>query len=285
MALDPLVLGIVLLAALAHAGWNALVKASGGSRGGIFSVLLLTGGAFGLVAVALLPLPAREAWLFLFLSAIIHYGYYGFLLLAYRYGDLSHVYPVARGSAPLMVAAGAWVMAGEALGPAGMAGLALTSAGIMSLALENGPPRDHAAKALFFAIGTGMLIACYTVVDGLGVRASTGPISYIAWLNVLEAIPLTLWLLLRRPTSFTGLSAGAWRQGIMGGILATAAYGLVIFALSLGAMAHVSALRETSVLLAALIGTLVLRESGGNPGRRITAACLVSAGIVTLQLG
>lgn len=284
MALEPTILALVLLAAIAHAGWNALVKASG-ERGAIFSVLLLTGGAFGLVAVLVLPLPAPEAWFYLALSAVIHYGYYGFLLLAYRYGDLSHVYPLARGSAPLMVAGGAWVMAGEQIGPMGIAGLVLASGGIMSLAFENGLPRDHAAKAVFFALGTGTLIAAYTVVDGLGVRAAQAPISYIAWLNVVEAIPISLWLLARRPANFTGLSGLSWRRGIFGGVLAMAAYGLVIYALSLGAMAHISALRETSVLFAALIGTLVLRETSGSPGRRIAAAGMVSAGIVTLQLG
>lgn len=284
MALEPSILALVLLAAVAHAGWNALVKASG-ERGAIFSVLLLTGGVFGLVGVIILPLPAPEAWFYLILSAIVHYGYYGFLLLAYRYGDLSHVYPLARGSAPLMVAGGAWLMAGEQLGAMGIAGLALASGGIMSLAFENGLPRDHAAKAVFFAMGTGTLIAAYTVVDGLGVRASQAPISYIAWLNLLEAAPISLWLLARRPASFTGLTARSWRKGIFGGVLAMAAYGLVIYALSLGAMAHISALRETSVLFAALIGTLILRETSASPGRRTAAAALVSAGIVTLQLG
>lgn len=284
MALEPVVVALVLSAALAHAGWNALVKASG-ERGAIFSVLLLTGGVFGLIGAIILPPPAPEAWLYIVLSAIVHYGYYGFLLLAYRYGDLSHVYPLARGSAPLMVAGGAWVMAGEQLGVMGLAGLVLASAGIMSLAFENGLPRDHAAKAVFFAIGTGMLIATYTVVDGLGVRVSQAPVSYIAWLNLLEAIPISVWLLVRRPAGFTGLSGRSWRRGLVGGVLAMFAYGLVIYALSLGAMAHISALRETSVLFAALIGTLVLRESSGSPGRRIAAAGLVSAGIVTLQLG
>jgi len=284
MAPEPFVVVLVLFAALAHAGWNALLKASG-ERGALFSVLLLTGGVFGLVGVIVLPLPAGDAWMYLLLSAVVHYGYYGFLLLAYRYGDLGHVYPLARGSAPLMVAGGAWLMAGEQLGVTGTAGLVMASAGIMSLAFENGVPRDHAAKAVFFAIGTGMLIAAYTVVDGLGVRASGMAISYIAWLNLLEALPITLWLLVRRPAKFTGLTGRSWRLGIFGGVLAMSAYGLVIYALSLGAMAYVSALRETSVLFAALIGVLILRETSASPVRRIAAAGLVSAGIVILQLG
>lgn len=284
MAPEPIVMALVLLAALAHASWNALVKASG-QRGPIFSVMLLTGGAFGIVGVALLPLPASEAWLYLILSGMLHYAYYGFLLLAYKYGDLSHVYPMARGSAPLVVATGAWAVAGEALPPVGIAGLILASAGIMSLALEDGLPRDHAAKAVFFALGTGVLIAGYTLVDGLGVRASGAALSYIAWLNFIEALPIALWLMFRRARGAAGPTPHSWRFGIIGGVLAMVAYGLVIYALSLGAMAYISALRETSVLFAALIGTLVLGESSASPARRIAVALLVSAGIVILQLG
>lgn len=284
MAPEPAILALVLVAALAHASWNALVKASG-ERGAIFSVMLLTGGVFGLAGVMVFPLPAAEAWPYLAVSTALHYAYYGFLMLAYRYGDLSHVYPMARGSAPLMVAAAAWVAAGEALPPVGIAGLVLASAGIMSLTLEGGLPRDHAAKAVFFALGTGVLIAAYTLVDGLGVRASRAPIGYIAWLNLLEALPVSLWLLVRRPAAFTGLSRRARRFGIAGGVLAMAAYGLVIFALSLGAMAYVSALRETSVLFASLIGIVLLRESSARPARRLAAAAVVSAGIVILQWG
>lgn len=284
MAPDPFIMALILCAALAHAGWNALVKASG-ERGPIFSVMLLTGGVFGAVGAAVLPLPASEAWFYLLLSGILHYTYYGFLLLAYRYGDLSHVYPMARGSAPLMVAAGAWVVAGEALAPAGIAGLLLASGGIMSLALENGLPRDHAAKAVFFALATGVIIAAYTLVDGLGVRASDTALGYIAWLNLLEAVPVILWLMFRRANGAAGPTSHSWRFGVIGGVLAMAAYGLVIFALSLGAMAYVSALRETSVLFAALIGTLVLGESPARPARRIAVAAVVSAGIVTLQFG
>jgi drug/metabolite transporter (DMT)-like permease len=284
MAPEPYIMALILCAALAHASWNALVKASG-ERGPIFSVMLLTGGAFGIVGAAVLPLPAPDAWFYLILSGILHYTYYGFLLLAYRYGDLSHVYPMARGSAPLMVAAGAWAFAGEALAPTGIAGLVLASGGIMSLALENGLPRDHAAKAVLFALGTGVLISAYTLVDGLGVRASGAALGYIMWLNLLEALPVALWLIFRRANGAPGLTSHSWRIGIIGGILAMAAYGLVIFALSLGAMAYVSALRETSVLFAALIGTLVLGESSARPVRRIAVAAVVSAGIVMLQFG
>ncbi len=284
MALQPLVIAMVLCAALAHAGWNALVKGSG-RRNEIFTIILLTGGVIGAIGALLLPVPAPAAWPMLLLSVAVHYAYYGFLLLAYRYGDLSHVYPLARGSAPLLVAAGGWMLAGESLGLPGVAGLLMASAGIMSLAFEGGLPRDHALKAVSFALGTGALIAAYTVVDGLGVRASETALGYIAWLNLLESLPVVAWLLVRRPAGLAAMAALPWRTGIAGGLLATLAYGLVIIALSLGGMAHVSALRETSTLFAALIGAFVLREAAAGPGRRVAAAALVSAGIVTLQLG
>ena len=283
MALQPELVFLVLLAALAHAAWNAVVKASG-ARNNTFAVILLTGGAVGLAGVILLPLPAPQAWAFLAVSAVVHYGYYGFLLLAYRHGDLSHVYPLARGSAPLAVAAGAWLLAGEMLTPVGVAGLGLASAGLMSLAFENGVPRGHAGKPVVYALGTGLLIAAYTVVDGLGVRASLAPLSYIVWLNLLEAVPVVVWLAVWRPEGFVRQAGPWWRHGLIGGLLATAAYGFVIYAMSAGGMAHVSALRETSTLFAALIGTLMLGERAGGPARRVIAAAMVSGGIVVLQL-
>ncbi len=281
--LQPDLVFLVLLAALAHAGWNAVVKASG-ARNRTFAVMLLTGGAVGLAGALLLPLPAPQAWVYLAISAVVHYGYYGFLLLAYRHGDLSHVYPLARGSAPLAVAMGAWLLAGELLTPLGVAGLGLASAGLMSLAFESGFPRGNAGKPVFYALGTGLLIAAYTVVDGLGVRASRAPLSYIVWLNLIEALPVVLWLAVRWPEGFVRGSGPWWRHGLIGGLLATAAYGLVIYAMSRGGMAHVSALRETSTLFAALIGTLILGEKGASPARRIAAAAMVSGGILALQL-
>lgn len=282
--LPPELVLLVLVAALAHATWNALVKASGQS-GTTFSIIVITCGSIGLAGVLVLPLPDPAAWPYLILSMIVHYFYYGFLLLSYRYGDLSQVYPLARGTAPLMVALGALIFAGEVLGVTAAAGLLLASAGIMCLAFERGLPRGADAKPVLFALGTGVCIAGYTVVDGLGVRASGAPLSYIFWLNLLEGVPFAIWLLARRRKSFAGLSGRSWRIGIFAGVLSTLAYGLVIYALSRGGMAHVSALRETSTLFAALIGAYILKEAPGSAGRRIAAAGLVAAGVVTLQLG
>jgi drug/metabolite transporter (DMT)-like permease len=282
--LHPELVILVLVAALMHATWNALIKASG-ERGATFSVVVVVGGVGGLAGVLVLPLPDAAAWPYLVLSMFVHYGYYGFLMLSYRHGDLSHVYPLARGAAPLLVALGALVFAGERLSVAATAGLLLASAGIMSLAFERGLPRGGDLKPVLFALGTGVLIAFYTVVDGLGVRASAAPLSYIFWLQLVEGLPLTLWLLWRRPTSFFGQSGKSWRRGIGGGVLAFLAYGLVIYAMSRGGLAQVSALRETSTLFAALIGAYVLKESPGGAARRIAAAGMVAAGVIALQLG
>ena len=282
--LQPELVVIVLLAALSHAIWNAMVKASG-ERGATFSVVVVTGGAAGLIGVLVLPLPDAAAWPYLVLSMFVHYGYYGFLMLSYRHGDLSHVYPLARGAAPLVVALGALIFAGERLSMVSTAGLLLASAGIMSLAFERGVPRGGDLKPVLFALGTGVLIAFYTVVDGLGVRASAAPLSYIFWLQFVEGLPLTLWLIFRRPQAFFGQARRSWLRGIGGGLLAFLAYSLVIFAMSRGGMAHISALRETSTLFAALIGAYLLKEAPGGAGRRIAAAGLVAAGVVTLQLG
>lgn len=284
MALQPELVLLVLLAALAHAGWNTMVKASGES-GRTFSIIVVTCGAIGLAGALVLPLPHAGAWPYLILSMIVHYFYYGFLLLSYRVGDLSHVYPLARGAAPLMVALGALIFAGEVLSGMATAGLLIAAAGIMSLAFERGLPRGADLKPVLFSLGTGICIAAYTVVDGLGVRAAGVPLSYIFWLNVVEGVPLTLWLLGRGKKPFAGLTARSWRIGIAGGVLSALAYGLVIYAMSRGGMAHISALRETSTLFAALIGAYLLKEAPGSAGRRIAAAGMVAAGVVALQLG
>ena len=281
--MDPVVFAAVLAAAAMHAGWNALVKIS---LDPLLSVVLIALAAAA-VSAACLPfveVPRGPVWYWIAASVLLHAGYKLFLVRAYRAGELGQVYPLARGAAPLAVATGAWLMAGEALPPLGILGLALASAGLMSLAFENGVPRGDAGKPVVYALGTGLLIAVYTVVDGLGVRASRAPLSYIVWLNLLEALPIVLWLAIRRPQDFVRRAGPWWRHGLVGGLLATTAYGLVIYAMSAGGMAHVSALRETSTLFAALIGTLILGERRASPVRRIAAAAMVSAGIVALQL-
>jgi drug/metabolite transporter (DMT)-like permease len=277
---------LVLLAAVLHAIWNAVVKASG-DRFLSFTAIRGTGTVLGVLALAVAPLPAPGSWPYLLASVAIHNFYYVVLLQAYRFGDLSHVYPLARGIAPVTVAVLAAAFAGEVPHAGGLAGIALVSAGIVSLMFAKGPPavlgrEGDGAKAVLLAVATGLFIAFYTVVDGIGIRAAGTSVGYIVWLNAGEGIPFMVWAVLTRRTELTPFMKANWRRTTATGLLTIAAYGLVLFALSQGAMAHVSALRETSVLFAAVIGTLLLKEPFGRV--RVAAAVVIVAGVVLMQV-
>lgn len=280
MKLDLAVAGVVLLSALLHASWNAVVK-SDSDRLVSMGLVMASGTVMGLIALPFLPLPDPAAWKWLALSVAIHNFYYFFLLSAYAHGDLSHVYPIARGSGPLLVAIFSGVLVGEHLSNSELLGVMLVSFGIASLALAKGLPRGEEWRPTLYALATGVTIASYTVTDGLGVRASGHALSYIAWLNVLEGpwvLLFAFWM--RGKTIFTHLRK-YWGRGVGGGVVATIGYGLAIWALSVGGMAHVAALRETSVLWGSLIGTILLHESFGP--RRVLAAVMVVAGLLLMH--
>jgi drug/metabolite transporter (DMT)-like permease len=281
--IDPAVAGLVLFAALLHASWNAIVK-SDRDRLMSFGLVMMAG---CLIAVPFLPFvafPSAAAWPYLIASVIVHNFYYFFLLRAYAHGDLSHVYPIARGLGPLLVAIFSGRLAGEYLSLAESAGVTLLSFGIASLAFGHGLPRSSAEwKPVLYALATGVSIAGYTLVDGLGVRASADALSYIVWLNLLEGP----WVLLvafwwRGAERVIPYMRAYWWRGTAGGIIATAGYGIAIWAMSVGALAHVAALRETSVLFAAVMGTMLLHEGFGP--RRIAASALVVAGLLLMNL-
>ena len=274
------VFALVLLAALLHASWNALVK-SGGDGLIRLSMVMLTGSVMSLPLVIALPLPAPESWPYLIASVVIHLGYYAFLLLGYRVGDLSQVYPIARGIAPLLVAILAFTFADETLNSQGVFAVVLICAAILSLALG---PRTHGvgAKPVIFALLTGVTISAYTLVDGLGGRAAGNVWSYIAWLFLLEGVSLALPAIIIRGPALIPAMKKHWRAGVTGGVFATVAYALVIWAMSITPLTYVSALRETSVIAAAIIGTRLLREPLGT--QRVAAASVVVAGVVLLQM-
>jgi drug/metabolite transporter (DMT)-like permease len=281
MGLQLHLAGLVLLAALAHATWNALLKASG-DRFLTFTVVAGTGTVIGGLLALLVDVPNSAAWPYLAVSMVIHNGYYVFLILAYRAGDLSRVYPLARGAAPLLVAVLAGLTAGEVLGTGAWAGIGLVSVGIISLCFTGGGLAGQDLKPVLFALGTALFIAAYTVVDGLGIRLAGAPMGYIAWLNLLEGIPFMTAVVIFRRRELVPFIRAHWVSGVLGGVLGMVAFGLVLYALSLGAMAYVAALRETSVLFAVLIGTIALREPFGRA--RIVAAAVIVAGIVTMHL-
>jgi drug/metabolite transporter (DMT)-like permease len=281
MKLDLAVAGVVLLSALLHASWNAVVKTDA-DRLVSMGLVMIAGSLIGLAAVPFLPLPAPESWKWLLISIGIHNFYYFFLLSAYAHGDLSHVYPIARGSGPLLVAIFSGALVGEHLTGYEFAGVFLVSLGIASLALAKGLPRGEEWRPTLYALATGVTIAAYTVADGLGVRASGHSLSYIAWHNLLEGPWVFLFAVWKRGPAIVGHLRKYWWRGFGGGVVATIGYGLAIWALGQGGMAHVAALRETSVLWGALIGTILLGESFGY--RRVLAAATVVAGLLLMHL-
>ncbi len=278
--MSPGLIALVLCAAVLHAGWNALAK-SGGSPLYSIAAYMLVAAIVSLCLVWRVPLPPAGAWPFLGASILIHTIYYFTLAQAYRSGDLSLVYPLFRGMAPMLVAGGAAWFAGEVLSPGALGGVLLISAGLMALSLFGGHHLRSSLPALGWGAVTAVLIAAYTIADGAGVRTVENSLSYILWLFVCQGLPVCLWLFMtQRRAWFEYVIAN--RAGVLvGGLASAAAYGLVIHAMSIGAMALVSSLRETSVIFAALIGALLLKEPFGR--RRIAAACLVALGIIVIR--
>lgn len=278
--MEPAVLALVLFAAVLHAGWNALLKVNG-DRLAAMAMITVSSGLICLPGLAMLPPPAPASWAFLALSVVLHLGYQLFLVQAYRHGDLGQAYPIARGTAPLIVTALAFAFAGEAPALRQLAAIAIMVAGIVSLAFSGNRPLRDNRHSVLFALGTAVFIAAYTVADGMGARRAGLAHSYVVWLFVLNAVPMLLVALAARRRALVATVRAGWRAGLVGGAMSLAAYWLVIWALTLGLMGPVAALRETSVLFAALIGTLLLGEAGAR--RRILAAGLVSGGLLLLH--
>ena len=282
MRMDASVFAAVLLAALFHAGWNAILKIKVEP---LLAITLISIAA-GLVTMPLLfmvPLPGAAAWPFILGSLAIHLAYYLSLGQAYRTGDLGQVYPIARGGAPLLTALLASLLLGETLGIGGWLGIGLLTSGVAALSLRGGRIVGHIElRAVGFALLTAAVIALYTIVDGVGARKTSDVLSYITWLFVLDGsmmliFGLAVWRdqllveFLRAPTVI-----------IAGGTMSAAAYAIAIWAMTQAPVALVAALRETSVLFAAAIGVIVLREP--IVPARLLAAVLVIAGVVILRL-
>ena len=271
---------LVLLAAVMHAAWNVLVKFGDDA---LVNMTLIVGMA-GLIALAFTPFvsfPDPQSWIFLLGSVLTHIGYYVFLLFGYRYGDLSLVYPIARGSAPLLVGVTSWMFVGEVLSTIEMLGVAAISAGIFSLAIDRAAGREHTWRPVIFGLLTGLTIMGYTLCDGQGVRVAGDKYGYIVWLFVLDSPALIVMAYLRRGPAMFALAARHWKVGAIGGALSMAAYGIAIYAMSQAFMAQVAALRETSVIFAAIFSAVILKERF-HP-RRYLAIAMVALGAVLLH--
>jgi drug/metabolite transporter (DMT)-like permease len=270
----------VLGAGFLHALWNAMLKQAAGDPL-LDTALIVAGGS--IVALALLPLvgaPGRDAWPFMVVSAVIHFGYYVTLAGAYRRGDLSFAYPLMRGVAPLIVTVLGIVFLGEHPTATTLAGIALISLGILVIAWYAGG--RHTAVAAGWALANAVIIALYTLVDGAGTRASGNAGGYVCWLMFLEGLPYLAWIYATRGRVAHDYLVRRWRRGIAGGAASLAAYGIALWAMTRAPVAVVAALREVSVLFAAGIGAWVLKEGFG--WKRMVGAATVVAGVAALRL-
>ena len=272
----PFVVLLILAAALIHATWNALLR-SGDDRLAAMTLMCVVSALTGAAMLAVSPFPAPAAWPFAATSALIQIVYCVILVAAYERGHLSQIYPIARGSAPLLVALGAALFAGERLGVPALAGLALVSFGIVGLAM--GRDRPHAADTAA-ALLSGGLIAAYTVIDGLGVRRAGSSGGYIGLMYLLQGAPMPLvYRLLRHRWPPVGRDRDTLK-GLGGGLLAAVGYGVIVWALGGSQMARVSGLRETAILFAAIIGMVFLKEP--LTWRRGACALAIAAGAALL---
>ena len=278
--LTPVVIAAVIGAGALHACWNAIAKHVT-DRLMAFAWISIAAMAVGGAVLAVTGLPARQAIPYVITSAVIHIGYDLGLMSSYRLGAFNQTYPIARGTSPLVVAVGAYFLAGEHLGPAALIGIATLAAGLMSLALSAGRLSRRDLPAVLAAVLTGLTIAAYSVTDGIGVRHAHDPWAYTALLFVLMGPPVLATAAIRRPLA-------AWRdnstirRGTVAGLLSTAAYGIVLWAQTRAPLAEVAAIRETSVVFAAFIGVAALGEDFGR--RRVVAALVIATGIVLIGL-
>ncbi|HEY5428354.1 MAG TPA: DMT family transporter [Solirubrobacteraceae bacterium] len=279
--LSPSVTALVLGAGVLHATWNAIASAIK-ERFVAFGLLGVTEAAVAAVALPLTGMPASSALAFVAASALIHVAYTYALLHSYRLGDFGRAYPLARGTSPLLVAAAAWFLADEHLAAIQIAGVSIVAASLMAIVLAGGKLTRADAPATLAALLTGVTIAGYTVLDGLGVRHAHNPYGYIALLFLLQGPIVAAIAAVNVRRHGATIHRRDVAAGLAAGILSLIAYGMVIWAQTRGALALVSALRETSVITAALIAALLFHEPLGR--RRLGPAIAVAAGIVLISV-
>ena len=268
----------VLGAALLHAAWNALLK-SGRDVLLDTALVALAGSVIALPLVFLVSAPEPAAWPYMAASVSVHLGYYTALAGAYRAGDLSHGYPIMRGVAPLLVAAAGWLWFGELLSLSAWTGVLLICGGVLSLGMAGG---GASRKATAWALLSALIICVYTISDGAGVRVSGGAERYVVWLFLFMGLPFGLVVLALKRGAFLRHAARHWWRGIAGATLSGLSYAIALWAMTRAPIATIAALRETSVIFAALIGAWILKE--GHVGPRMAGAATVLAGVIALKL-
>jgi drug/metabolite transporter (DMT)-like permease len=282
----------VLGAALLHATWNALAKGRAGQGDPLPStILVVAGGALAsallLLAVPLgwLSAPAAASWPFIAASSLCQIAYYLLLIEAYRSGDMSHAYPLMRGSAPLLVALLNGFLTGERLSGAQWLAVCLICGGVLAMVAARGPATQAAAsqrRATLFALATACVIALYTMIDGAGVRRSGAPAAYTMWIFLLNGTAVTAWAARTHWRALLRLAGARPLLLPIGGVSTLGSYGIALWAMTLAPVAAIAALRETSILFATAIAALVLRERVGRA--RLLAVALIACGAVAMRL-
>jgi drug/metabolite transporter (DMT)-like permease len=275
------VFALILLAALLSATWNAIVK--GGADKFLQAVLIANGaGVIALFLLPFLPQPARVSWTYIGASALLQVIYYHFLAAAFRAGDFSHAYPMMRGTAPLLVSLLSGPVIGEALSFGRWLGVALISTGVIGLAWEARSRVGANSAVLKYGLANAVVIAAYTTVDGIGVRASGAAAAYTLWIFVVTALVLLLGALLTRPKDLLRYAHGRLRFTLIGAIATLTSYEIALWAMTQVPIAVVAALRETSMVFGIAIAVLVLKEHAG--ARRYAATALIVSGAVAIRL-
>jgi drug/metabolite transporter (DMT)-like permease len=280
--LDLVVFFAVLAAALMHAGWNAVIRV-GLDRFSSILLLSMTQSGLALLLLPFLPVPRAEAWPWVAASALLHTGYKLFLIRAYQHGDLTQVYPLARGAAPPVVALGGIVILGEVLPPMGWAAVALVASGVALMAFRGGSDFQRLpARPLAYALGTAGFVASYTLADAAGARIAGSAHGFAMWMFVADGLVMLAYALATRGRQGLAAVLPAWRTGLPAGALSLGSYWIVLWAFTRAPVGLVAALRETSVLFALLMGALFLKERLGP--WRWAAGLLICAGVAAMRL-
>jgi drug/metabolite transporter (DMT)-like permease len=270
---------VVLFAAALHASWNAIVKGGGDKL--LTTILVTTSAALiGAITLPLLRPPDAASWPFILASSVFQVAYFLLLARTYQIADMSQTYPLMRGTAPLLVAIVSVLVLGAHLTATMWAGVGIICFGILGMAAGN---RGENRKGVAFALLNAVVIAGYTVIDGLGVRRSGAPAAYTLWVFLVSGVPLAAWALRTRDSSALAAYARRnWRFGLIGGAGSLASYGLALWAMTVAPIAVVAALRETSIVFGAIISGLLLKERVGLT--RFAAACAIALGAAVLRL-
>ncbi len=270
---------LVLIGALLHATWNAIIR--GGQNKSLDSISVALGAsAVSIAALPFFPSPGWHIWPYVLASTAIHFAYYRLIAASYQRGGISLVYPLMRGTAPFLVALLSFQVLGERVSFGAMIGIATISAGILTMAFD---ARKGSLTAVFFALLNACVIAFYTLVDGYGARTAHNPVSYTLWITVLPPLPLYAHALYRHNAAEIAEHLRSnWWKAIIGGAGSVASYSLALWAMTQAPVALVAALRETSILFALLISIFIFKEDASK--WRYLAGAIIACGALALKL-